>query len=230
MTIILILVSSLITVISLSQNMVPGSQALLDKLRLNDGIKGIQNLMYSDIAGNPFIFRDFHKATLIIGNNERFDVNVRYDIYADEMHLKDGNQVFAIIHPEKIKMIETDSIQFIHAWYSKSSGSGKPDGDSYFIVKRAGKCMLLIRKNIRLQEPEPPKILQDAKPAKFVHQNDTYYFKLEDQNAVQVKNKKDMLSVLNDKKADIEKYLNSNNPDLKKIEDLFGLVDFYNNQ
>jgi len=111
----------------------------------------------------------------------------------------------------------------------KSPGSESSNHSSYFILKTDGKCKLLLRKNIRIQDAEPPRPYQEAKPAKFVHTGDTYYIKLGQENAVLIRNKKDIISVLTDQKEALKKFIKSNKSNLKNIEDLIGIVDYYNN-
>lgn len=211
-----------------AQIIVPGSSELLDKLRLNKGIKGVETMMYSEISGDPFIFKDFREAVLVMGNGEEYNTYIRFDILANEMHIKNNDEIFAIISPEKIQMIETDSIKFIYSWISKSANVNLTKDASYFIIGTKGNCMLLFRKNIRIQDPEPPKLYQDAKAAKFIHKKDTYYLKLGNNNAVLIRHKKDIVKVLNDKKEAIILYMNSNSTDVKKVEDLLDMVKYYN--
>jgi hypothetical protein len=225
-------ISSALLIISLNaqaQQRLPESEALLDKLRLNKGISGLKDVLYKDITGNPYIFKDFQPGTLVTNDGERYKTSLRYDIYANEMHLKDKDQIFAIFRPEKVKMLETDSIKFIYSEYGKSAEAEVSDGASYFIVKTEGKCKLLVKKNIRIQDAEPPKLYQDTKPAKFIHTTDTYYLKLENKNAVLIRNKKDIPSVLTDQKEALNKFINSNKYGTKRIEDLVEIVDYYNN-
>jgi hypothetical protein len=215
-----------------SQNVVAGSDDLLFKLRLNKGINGIENATYSSIVGNPYIFRDFRKGKLIVNSGEEFNVNIRYDIYAAEMHLKDNNQIYAIIHPETVKLIETDSLKFIYSGYVKSlkrPADNTPDESTYFIEKTDGKCKLLVMKNMRIQDSEPAKLYQDAKPAKFILTNDTYYLKLEGKNAVRIRKMSELLSLLSDHKETLKKFISSNKLGIKDLEDLVRIVSYYNN-
>lgn len=211
-----------------SQIPVLGSETMLNKLRLNKGINGIENILYSSIKGDPYIFKDFQKGKLIVTSGEKFDVNIRYDIYANEMHLKDNNEIYAIIHPEKVKLIEVDSLKFIYSGYIKSVGVETTNDGSYFIVKTDGRCKLLVKKNIRIQDAEPPKLYQDAKPAKFILTNDTYYFKLGDNSAVRISNKKELLSVLSDQKEALNRFISSNKLDVKNIKDIIRIITYYN--
>jgi hypothetical protein len=88
--------------------------------------------------------------------------------------------------------------------------------------------MLLLKKNIRVQDPEPPKLYQEAKPAKFILTTDTYFLKMNGMSAVKIKNKKELLSVMADKSAEIDKYITTNKLDTKEVKDLENIVVYYN--
>ena len=183
-------------------------------------MKRKDNLFYADVQGDPFIFRDFEKGTLCILSDAKFDVYVRYDMYANQMHLKDNNVVYAIIHPEKVKLIEAGSYKFIFSSYLKSPEDDEAALNSYFILKTEGKCCLLIKKNVRVQDAEPVKLYQEAKPAKFVAISDSYLLKIDNKNAVRIRNKKELLTILKDKSDAISSYISSNKLDVKEVGDL----------
>ena len=86
--------------ISSAQGQIPilESEAILDKLRLNKGINGVETLQYSNLSGDPYLFKDFKKGKLVVLSGAKFDVTIRYDIYANEMHLQNKGEIFAIIH------------------------------------------------------------------------------------------------------------------------------------
>lgn len=222
------LLGSLFTVSVIAQVPVTGTDVLFDKMRLNKGLGGIENMLYKDIQGDPFMFKDFQKADLYLIPDGKFDVNVRYDIYGDQMHLKENNSIYGIIHPEKIKLIEAGSYKFIYSSYTNSSEEKNPAEHSYFILKNDGKCKLLIKKNIRIQDAEPEKLYQQAKPAKFVDTGDTYYLKIDDGNAFKIANKKELLSILKDKKEAVSNFINTNKYNVKDIDDLEKIISFYN--
>jgi hypothetical protein len=212
-----------------SQNIVPGSEELLAKLRLNESIRGIEYTPYSSIVGNPYIYKDFHSGEIVFKTGEAYDADMRYDIYANLIHVRLDDNVFAIAYPERLSRIIIDTITFIHDYIIKPGNENVTGKSSYFIVKTDGRCKLLIKMNLRIQDPEPPKVLQDAKPAKFINTGDTYYLKLEDNHSVLIRNKKDMLSVLTDQKEAVSKLMSSNGYGTKKIEDLVRIVNYYNN-
>jgi len=212
---------------AISQNVIPGSEILLDKLRLNKVMHGIEYETYETVAGDPFLFGDFHEGEIIFKNGEAFNLNLRYDIYADQVHLKDNDQIYGIIHPETLASIRIDTVKFLYCNFVNSPSDKSPEESSYFIVKKDGKCKLLIKKNIRVQDAELPRALQDARPAKFVHLADTYYLKQEGKYAVRINSKKDITAILADKKNDIDKFIRTEKLKTKEVDDLAKIVTFY---
>lgn len=211
-----------------SQNVVPGSEALLAKLRLNESIRGIEHTSYSKIIGDPYLFGDFCQGQVVFKSGEVYNVDIRYDIYADLVHIRYEDNMFAIAHPEKLNRIIADTLTLINDYISRSGGKDVQKNSSYFILTIDGKCKVLIKKNIRIQDPEPPKILQDAKPARFIHTKDTYYLKLNESNAVLINNKSDILDLLNDQKEALIDFMNAEKIRVNQIEDIIHLVNFYN--
>lgn len=213
---------------SFSQLPMVGSEQLLDKLRLNKGIKGMNDIEYSSIQGDPFLFKNFAVGSLTAINGEKFNVEVRYDMFASEMHIKNNNKILAIIHPEKVKLIEADDLKFIYSQYVKAPGEKSNGYSSYFIVNADGKCKLLVKKNMRIQDAEPPKLYQEAKPAKFVALNDLYYLKINGNDAIKIKNEKELMTVLADKANELKTFIRINHLGVSKIEDLNKIVTYYN--
>lgn len=205
---------------------VPGSEAMLAKLRLNEGLKGLKSILYSDIKGNPYIFGQFTSAHIITVDKDTIIIPIRYDIFADEMHLKNKDQVFAIVKPERVKVIKTDSIDFIYSGHSNSP-IGNPDDYSYFIVSVDGKCRLLIKKDIRIQDAEPPKPYQNAKPAEFIHLKDEFFIKAGEKSALPV-SKKSIRWVTSDHKEAVGMFINANKLKLNKPEDVERIIEYYN--
>ena len=189
---------------------------------------GIEYETYTTTTGDPFIYRDFHEGDLTLRNGETYRLEMRYDIYANQMHLRNKNEFYAINYPEKLASIVIDTLSFIYCNFVNSPEQKNSGESSYFILKTGGKCKLLIKKNIRVQDAEQPKPLQDAKPAKFVHLGDTYYLKQEGESAVRIKGKKELLHILADKKDELNKFIDSNRLATKDLEDLVKIVTFYN--
>jgi hypothetical protein len=211
-----------------SQIIVPGSEYLLDQLRLYDTFDGNESVPYSNIVGDPYLYKDFYPGKLVLTTGENIGLDMRYDIYADQIHFRDKkNTVFALLQPEKISMITIDTVKFVYDRISKS-GNLPTDKSAYFIVRADGKCKLLVKKNLRIQDAEPPKPYMDAKPAKFIHTEDTYYLKLQGKNPVRISSKKDILNVLSDKKNELSNFFKSEKPVTKSVDDLVKIIKYYN--
>ncbi len=212
-----------------SQIFVPGSEELLAKLRLNESIEGIRHTQYTDIIGDPYLYKDFYPGEVIFKKGEKYKADLRYDIYSDLIQIRYNGNIFGISQTENISRIIIDTLTFIYNKISRPSKQSLLSKPYCFIVRKEGRCMLLIRKHIRIQDPEPPKLYQDAKPAKFIHLKELCYLKTENSNAVKIQKIKDLLSVCNDKQEELKQFIRTNRLDISKIEHLEKIVTFYNN-
>ena len=212
----------------ISQDVVPGSDLLLAKLRLNESMSGAQYSSYDEIEGDPYIFKEFRQGLLVLKTGEKANADMRYDINADLIHIRLKDIIFAIGFPEKVLMVEIDNLKFINDVCSRQSSRDTPEKRSWFIVQEEGKCTLLIKKNMRIQDPEPAKILQEAKPARFIHTADTYYLKLQNSNSVLINTKSELLSMLSDHKEEIIMFMKSERLEFNKLEDLSSIIRYYN--
>lgn len=218
----------LITVNVNAQYQVQGSEEFINKMKMKYGGNALNKLTYADIKGSPYLFPYFKPATIFTNNNEVVNYPIRYDLYANEMEIKNESGIYSIVQPEFIKLITTDSMKLIFSSYTNSSGKAESVNRSYFILKSEGKCRFLIKKELRLQEPEKPKLYQDAKPAEFLFLKDTYYFKIGDNAATRITNKNDVLTVMADKASQVGVFIKEKRINLNRSEDLQKLAEFYN--
>lgn len=224
----LIMCITLPTTTLISQNVVSNSDFLLAKLRLNESMSGHKYETYDAIEGNPFLYKDFHSGELILKSGETYILEMRYDMYADVIHIKLNDRVFAVGYPEKLLRVVIDTVTFTYDIIMRPDGKGISGKGSYFIVSKDGRCQLLVNKNLRIEDPEPPKLLQDAKPARFIPQADNYYLRLEDGHALLINDRNDVLLLLSDKKEAVENFMETRDLGIRKIEDLAAIVDYYN--
>lgn len=148
---ILLLVATLMPAVQVrSQNVVPGSDELLARLRLNESMFGSKFSSYNDISGDPYVYKEFRPGRLILRTGETASADMRYDIYADLIHIKLKENIFAIGFPEKLSMIRIDSLTFINDTIIRKGNRETLAKSSWFIVAEEGKCSLLIKKNIRI--------------------------------------------------------------------------------
>lgn len=226
--ILLFLIPAMLVNPVMSQDVVPGSDLLLARIRLNESMYGNKYSSYDDIAGDPYIYKDFKPGQLIFRTGETAIADMRYDINADLIHIKIKDIIFAIGFPEKLTMVRIDTLTFINDIIIRNEARDTSTKSSWFIVAVEGKCNLLVKKNMRIQDPEPAKILQDAKPARFVHTADNYYLKQQNGHAVLIKTKNNLTSVLSDHKEEIVAFMKLHGSMVNRIEDLSAIVQYYN--
>jgi|WetSurSiteA1Bulk_404760.scaffolds.fasta_scaffold01029_4 hypothetical protein len=207
---------------------VPGSEEFLFRLRLSRSGSGVDKITYSSIVGNPFLYKDFTTGKLIMNTGEVFQLDMRYDIYSNQIQFKNNDEIFEVVNQDQLNLIIIDTVIFKYSSYLKSSDDEAPGGNSWFILKTSGECNLLVKKNIRIQDAQSPKAYADAKPAEFIPLKDTYYLKLDDKSALRINNKKDLMNILADKKDELNGFIESNRLDIKNIDDFTKIIKFYN--
>ncbi len=202
---------------------------LLSRLRLNHNMNAREEVTYERIEGDPFLYQDFAPGNLLLKTGESIPLNFRYDIFKGEIQFGKKDEIYALINPESISSVLIDTLRFIYSGYLKSPGDITSVENSWFILKKDGKCRLLIKKNLRLQAATPPKPYQEeGSPAKFIHTRDTYYVQPEGKSAAKIDNRKDLHDFLPDKSGKLSSFIKANNLDLKKVDDLAKIISFYN--
>jgi len=209
-----------------SQKLMPirGLDGIFSKMNANEALDGRET--YANIEGDPYMFKDFHQGKFTLRSGESYDLDMRYDIYADQVHIKYNNNIFGLSQPEKAATIKIDTVTFVYCNVAKKNGIASDK--AFFILKTDGKFKLLIKKRVILQDAVPEKPMQPAMPAKFVESKDSYYLQLNNGNAVWIKNKKDLLASMNDKKDAISSFLDQKKINVSRVEDLVKIVEYYN--
>jgi hypothetical protein len=201
-----------------------GLDLIISELNSHKANEGRADMTYENTTGTPFMFPDFHTGKLILKSGESTVLDMRYDAYADQIHIRMKGSIYGISKPDNVALIKIDTVSFI---YSKIDKRGAKSDGAYFVLKTDGKCKLLIKKRMILKAAEPEKPYQPAVPATFVPARDLYFFKLDDGKAILIRTKGDILSVLADKKDEMIRFISTNKTGTKP-EDLVRIVDYYN--
>ncbi|NQU34745.1 MAG: hypothetical protein HQ521_16065 [Bacteroidetes bacterium] len=231
-TIILASILFIFTSTSIAQAQIEaiGVEDILLKLRLKDDVEGLRNNTYQNIEGNPFMFEDFKKGNIKLKDDEIFEEMVQFDKYAGEIHFKKENDIYAIAFPEKIEYIEMGDVRFIYSLFKLSESKPVNEQGAYFVVLFDNKCKVLAKKNTDLKSAQPSNGIAEAKPAKFIDLNDSYFFKLDSLPAVRINSKKDLTLFFKGKGSGIPEFIKKENIKFKNTEDLKRLAEFYNQQ
>lgn len=149
-------------------------------------------------------------------NDDRMITNVAfmYNVTKDRMELR------ADVNPEMVDRITFDQKVFIYCKFIEHDmvKSG------YFEQLTEGTSALLRRYTIHTVPGKKGAFGYDS----FQNISRDYYLKIGDEPAVEIKkNKNDILNVLSDHKEEIEKYIKKNRLNLRKMEDIDQVLNYY---
>jgi hypothetical protein len=201
---------------------------LLNRLRLEHNMKSREEVSYDRIEGDPFLYQAFVPGRLLLKTGEDLKLNLRYDLYKGEVQFRHKDESYTLINTQSVSSVLIDTLKFVYSGYLRSPGDKSSVENSWFILKKEGKCKLLVKTNLRLQAATPPKpYKEEGIPAKFIRTRDTYYFELQSENAVKIDSKKDILDILADKRDQMSGFITSNKLDIKDVNDLARIVSYY---
>jgi hypothetical protein len=150
------------------------------------------------------------------------DMNLRYNMYSQQMQFIKDNDTAAFARPEEIASLSIGDHQFIYT----SFNAEKELKDGYFEVLTHGKCQLLLRREItyHLVDDLDDGVINDS----YILEK-TYYIEREDKPASRISlNKKAVISAFCEKQNQVEKYIKKNKIRFKTQEDMVRVVDYYN--
>ena len=174
----LIFSSSILIQKSLAQER---GRRVFDEYRMN---KNRESLIV-DIAGSPYTKPSFSEGWISLKDNDSaFVVPLRYNNCFDEMEYKeDGSESFLLL----VNKSDVDTILLNNERYIFLTADDKGTPGGYFIVLTNGKCNLLLKKSIKLQEEViPTGGYQDYKPAEFIPNPDKFYVQFYDGEVLEI--------------------------------------------
>ncbi len=183
---------------------------------------------YGDIKGSPFLSDYWSYATLVTKSNVAFDsIKVRLDLYKLELNF---------ISTDKVEMVSTAGS--IHEIFMQDSTSGKlmnfrsgypkvdnQDQNMFYRVLSDGRIQLLlfVRKVIATNKNE-----FSSEEEKIFSTYEDYYVFMNGALKRIKKDKKSLLSCMEDQKEAVESFLKKNPTNFKNEADLVKLFNYYN--
>ena len=225
--IIIIILFGLIPTQGLAQFTIWDMDNYLDQLRLDLTREGMRENTYKNVEGSPFMPKEFREGRIQLKDERLYSGKLRYDMYAGEMQFMAKEIIYAIAFPEDIEYIEIEDVKFIYTPYLLTPSGTNPK-ESYFIVLMDGDNKLLAGKEALLRDAEPAKPYIDAKPAQFAQKKDSYYIKKNDLPAVKISNRKSLISIMEDKEAEVLDFIKKEKISHKNPEDLKKMIEYYN--
>jgi hypothetical protein len=177
--------------------------------------------------GTPYIFEDFKKGNIFYANKLRVDGKLlNYDCYNDRWEYSAGNSVYLLnsnqidyfeIFPgqdrtmlfKQVFVEKLKKLVFLQVLYNENS----------ILYKRYFK---------EFKEADYGGAYSQDRRYDEYHDRHSYYFKTADNDVQLLKpKKKSVLEVLEDRSAELEKYIKQEKPDLKTDDGLVQLILFY---
>ena len=180
------------------------------------------------VEGSAFFNEGWMKGLIVLnGGTEYKNLLLKLDLVENNVHYQDenGRELIAINPIREVVLIDTvsgDQYHFIHS-AALTTELNKQEKGWYEILLRGNAKLYKFHKK-HLNESKPYGSATFEQTIKDLPQ----YFVLNNGSMVRIKKWKEITDVLNDKKAQLEKYISENNLAGKKDDDYIRVITYYN--
>lgn len=204
------------------------TRGLMDLYNSNKMIDGAwRNVITEDqIQGSPYLSKEFVEGTIYTTQHIKYDsVMLRYHIYNDELQFKNPEgEIMAIAQPEIVEKAVFDKNELVYLPYD----FGGKTKSGFFLLVEQGKAWFLVKPQVGLQEATLPAAYKDAEPAKFISKADEFYIRIENESAVLIHSKKDLIAAFPNNQDKIEDFISKNKIKTNKKDGIAEVVRYYN--
>ncbi len=176
----------------------------------------------ADVVGSPYYNEELTLARISDYENENFAL--RYNAFQDEIEFKRNEELYYIPKTEglSIKFVSPVKEYQFHRYTDKGS-----EVSGYLVLVSDTKVGLYLKEQIKFVEArEAENSYARDKPATYTKVANTYYIKLGDDITTFPKNRKELIKMFPDKKAEITAFLKKTKISFSKETDLINLVNF----
>lgn len=179
---------------------------------------------YVNIVGTPYLNPDWVKGSATLENGQTFtDLDLKYDVVKGVLFFKSNDdKILGFVDPVKEFTLSPGNAKFANGF----SGIKDFTAKSYFQVLNAGKVKIL-KKDIK-NVVERREYNSASTTKTFVSNTSVFLLGPDGQALPLKKDKKFILTVLSDKAAPLEAYINDKKPNFKNEADIVALIDYYN--
>jgi len=182
---------------------------------------------YSEIRGTPFLFDKWTNGSVTIHRGVYKNQQLKLDVYNNVLLFEKDGGSYEFYEPVlgfTLTPNPSDSSSYIYFVNGLKSNALKPE---QFVQVLAKGRLNFYRSDIKLLS-DMNEINKGV--VKIFNNSTRYYFKDSTQIQLIKLSQKDILGLMNDKKAIVEEHMNRNKLNLKKEKDVAELVKFYNSQ
>lgn len=183
-------------------------------------------LTESDIEGSPFLSDEFIEGTIYTYQNDKFNkIPLRYNIYNDELEFKNpDNQIMAIATPEIIEKAVLGEHLFSNILYKYGNKTKR----GFFVLLLEGTVSAYVKYGIKYREAKEAAAYKDPEPAQFIKIPNSYYLRYNEDAAIKVESKKDLINFFPNHQKKVEEYIKKNKVKPAKEDRLLQLIRYYN--
>lgn len=197
---------------------------LADHMLIKDSKRGLEGESAAKIEGSPYLNESFAPADVYSSKGKFPSVQMRYNIYTDEIEYKQKDIVYILLPGTDVKKIVFGDHVFV---VESVDVKGKPK-TGYFSLLDSGKVTLLAKKVVTFREAQAPKALEaEGKPAKYSKSQDEFLYKIGDGPLMEVNNIKKMIETFPDKQDELRQFA-AKEKISRNEKELTKLIKYYN--
>ncbi len=180
---------------------------------------------YPDLKGSPYLEEDFIRGTLEMENGDAMELNLRLNVYDNELEFETDQGIYVLKNPEKMSHIFLGESEYVYF----ESPSPAEESSGFFKWIAGEECLLLLKHRVTYIPSVAAGAYEPATEAELRKESDTYYLALEGESPVKLKRKKRfILKLVPSQEEEISRYMKEEKISLYKNNDLIELIDFIN--
>ena len=200
----------------------------LDNYRFTRIINGTvmgRNLKIADVQGTPYLDTKFNTGEITTSDGAIYrNILLRYNAYTDDLEFSSGKDTYNIEPKSMIKRAKFGGSVF--GFRSFDIRGSVQNG--FLKILTEGKATLFVRVMIKFLDQEEAKPFMDPKPDRFSDIQKEYFIAIGDTPAKAVSNKKVLLHLFGEKKAEMESFISRGKFTAKVEDGLRNIVEHFN--
>jgi len=200
----------------------------LDNYRFTRIINGTvfgRNLKIAEVQGTPYLDTKFNIGKITTSDGAIYgNILLRYNAYTDDLEFSSGKDCYNIEPKSMIKRAEFGGSIFGFRSYDLRGTAH----NGFLKILTEGKATLFVRIMIKFLDQEEEKPFMTSKPDRFSDIQKEYFIAIGDTPAKAVSNKKVLLHLLGEKKAEMESFISQGKFSAKDEDGLRNIVEHFN--
>ena len=201
-----------------------------DQFIIVDKNGGSFHSYYEGVEGNPFFTENFRSSTIkLVSGLEFNNVMARLDLYKQIIQVKlKGDTVKTVLPGNIIEIIFYDTVQSLPNTYKFQTGYPEIDNlnrNNFYQVLSDGNVTLL-RSSIKKINKTKNELSGEISSQFDIYEDYYLYVKYEMKRVK--KDKEYLLTLLADKRKELETYISAQKMNLKSMDSIKRLIDYYN--